>query len=229
MPSERTFPPTVEQPPPDNQSKVCSSCHVSLDSSITAFFVQEPDAIVCGGCREKVVALRDALLLPTESHNTSCAEKDNDIVQRLPPQVVEPMAIRPMRLIQDERVLEHDTDISPLSSPPSLSGSDTSYHGALLPSVDIPRSNASRHSAFGTDFSVPNTAYHQAHTASHSVASTRCTGYPTISFPGPLTDITHLRVRTQRRSCLYPGASFQGTQKSGRNSYEVKVTIVVCI
>ncbi|KAF9265496.1 hypothetical protein L218DRAFT_860251, partial [Marasmius fiardii PR-910] len=44
--------------------------------------------------------------------------------------------------------------------------------------------------------------------------------------PSPLTDITHLRVRPQGHHCLYPGATFQGTQKSGRNSYEVNVTIV---
>ncbi|KAJ7172341.1 vacuolar import and degradation protein-domain-containing protein, partial [Mycena filopes] len=42
----------------------------------------------------------------------------------------------------------------------------------------------------------------------------------------PLTDITRLRIRTQTHHCLYPGASFQGTQKSGRNSYDVNVTIV---
>ncbi|KAF7305037.1 Casein kinase I 1 [Mycena kentingensis (nom. inval.)] len=42
----------------------------------------------------------------------------------------------------------------------------------------------------------------------------------------PLADITRLRVRTQSHHCLYPGATFQGTQKSGRNSYDVNVTIV---
>jgi glucose-induced degradation protein 4 len=45
--------------------------------------------------------------------------------------------------------------------------------------------------------------------------------------PSPLTDITRLRVRSQGNHCLYPGAVFQGTQKSGRSSYDVNVTIVV--
>ncbi|THU87243.1 hypothetical protein K435DRAFT_681996 [Dendrothele bispora CBS 962.96] len=45
-------------------------------------------------------------------------------------------------------------------------------------------------------------------------------------YPSPLTDITRLRVRSQGHHCLYPGATFQGTQKSGRNSYDVNVTIV---
>ncbi|TFY64876.1 hypothetical protein EVJ58_g2339 [Rhodofomes roseus] len=44
--------------------------------------------------------------------------------------------------------------------------------------------------------------------------------------PDPLSDITRLRVRSQGHHCLYPGATFQGTQKSGRNSYDVNVTIV---
>ncbi|KAF9053861.1 hypothetical protein BDZ89DRAFT_1088330 [Hymenopellis radicata] len=42
----------------------------------------------------------------------------------------------------------------------------------------------------------------------------------------PLTDITRLRVRSQPHYCLYAGAEFRGTQKSGRNSYDVTVTIV---
>ena len=48
-----------------------------------------------------------------------------------------------------------------------------------------------------------------------------------VPVPDPAIDITRLRVRAQRHHCLYPGATFQGTQKSGRNSYEVNVTIVV--
>ena len=55
---------------------------------------------------------------------------------------------------------------------------------------------------------------HAAHAAAH---------------PDPLVDITRLRVRSQGHHCLYPGAIFQGTQKSGRNSYDVSVTIVVSV
>ncbi|KAH8102007.1 vacuolar import and degradation protein-domain-containing protein [Phellopilus nigrolimitatus] len=45
-------------------------------------------------------------------------------------------------------------------------------------------------------------------------------------YPDPLADITRLRVRSRGFRCLYPGATFRGTQKSGRNSYDVNVTIV---
>ncbi|KAJ6623517.1 vacuolar import and degradation protein-domain-containing protein [Mycena sp. CBHHK59/15] len=55
------------------------------------------------------------------------------------------------------------------------------------------------------------------YTASDSRASPRA---------DPLADITRLRVRSQTHHCLYPGAAFHGTQKSGRNSYDVNVTIV---
>jgi hypothetical protein len=48
------------------------------------------------------------------------------------------------------------------------------------------------------------------------------------STPDPLSDVTRIRMRTRANRCLYPGATFQGTQKSGRNSYDVTVTIVVC-
>jgi len=50
----------------------------------------------------------------------------------------------------------------------------------------------------------------------------------TPTSPDPRTDITRMRIRPQAHYCLYPGAIFQGTQKSGRNSYDVTVTIVVC-
>lgn len=43
----------------------------------------------------------------------------------------------------------------------------------------------------------------------------------------PLADITRFRVRSQGHHSLYPGATFEGTQKSGRNSYDVTVTIIV--
>ncbi|TFK55104.1 hypothetical protein OE88DRAFT_1623081 [Heliocybe sulcata] len=44
--------------------------------------------------------------------------------------------------------------------------------------------------------------------------------------PDPLIDVTRLRVRSRGCHSLYPGALFQGTQKSGRNSYDVTVNIV---
>ncbi|PWZ02808.1 hypothetical protein BCV70DRAFT_152868, partial [Testicularia cyperi] len=42
----------------------------------------------------------------------------------------------------------------------------------------------------------------------------------------PLVDLSRLRSPPKGRGCLYPGAEFNGTQKSGRNSYDVTVRIV---
>lgn len=47
------------------------------------------------------------------------------------------------------------------------------------------------------------------------------------SYFDPLADITRLRVRSKGYKCLQPGATFVGTQKSGRNSYDVQVTLIV--
>ncbi|CAE6520919.1 unnamed protein product [Rhizoctonia solani] len=47
-----------------------------------------------------------------------------------------------------------------------------------------------------------------------------------LSEPDPYADVTRLRLNNTRQDCLYPGASFVGIQKSGRNSYNVSVTIV---
>jgi hypothetical protein len=54
-------------------------------------------------------------------------------------------------------------------------------------------------------------------------AATTAAGY-TLD---PFLDITRLRIRSRGSRCLYPGASFQGIQKSGTNNYEVNVQIVV--
>ncbi|SPO20777.1 uncharacterized protein UTRI_00254 [Ustilago trichophora] len=44
--------------------------------------------------------------------------------------------------------------------------------------------------------------------------------------PDPLAELSRLRTPPKGRGCLYPGATFNGTQKSGRNSYDVTVRIV---
>jgi len=47
-----------------------------------------------------------------------------------------------------------------------------------------------------------------------------------IVLPDLYTDITYVKRRSDGRGCLYPGSVFSGTQRSGRNSYDVTVTIV---
>ena len=46
--------------------------------------------------------------------------------------------------------------------------------------------------------------------------------------PDPYRDITHLRLTARGNHVLYPGATFAGTQQSGRSNYQVDVTVLVC-
>lgn len=111
-------------------------------------------------------------------------------------------------LVQSPR-LPHSTLSSPVLTRPTLAPIDTA----------APSASASQVSS-GRRTELPTVSYSSGHRQrSHASSST--------STPDPLLDITRLRVRSQGHHCLYPGATFQGTQKSGRNSYDVNVTIVV--
>lgn len=114
---------------------------------------------------------------------------------------------------QPDPVFEDDIDMdvpqSPTSSPPSaVAPSQPSL--SILTTASPPISSPQQRSS-------PD-AVARGRSQRSSVSTT---------VPDPTTDITRLRVRAQRHHCLYPGATFQGTQKSGRNSYDVNVTIVV--
>ena len=88
------------------------------------------------------------------------------------------------------------------------------------------------HGAACNQNQAPAPATHSPVSANHWASPTRDRALPShyaSAHPDPLVDITRLRVRSQGHHCLYPGAIFQGTQKSGRNSYDVSVTIVVSI
>ncbi|KAN0077065.1 Vacuolar import and degradation domain containing protein [Tylopilus felleus] len=113
---------------------------------------------------------------------------------------------------QPDPVFEDDIDMdvpqSPTSSPPSaVAPSQPSL--SILTTASPPISSPQQRSS-------PD-AVARGRSQRSSVSTT---------VPDPTTDITRLRVRAQRHHCLYPGATFQGTQKSGRNSYDVNVTIV---
>jgi hypothetical protein len=44
--------------------------------------------------------------------------------------------------------------------------------------------------------------------------------------PNPLLDVGRARARSDPRGCLYPGAVFRGTQRSGRSAYDVEIRLV---
>ncbi|KAJ3877299.1 vacuolar import and degradation protein-domain-containing protein [Lentinula edodes] len=115
---------------------------------------------------------------------------------------------------------------SPIRSPGRLSSyDDVDFH------TEIPLDSDSSFHCCSPIISSPT---YSTKLATHDISlSTRPSassyseirGRPFIT-PSPLTDITRLRVRSQGNHCLYPGAVFKGTQKSGRSSYDVNVTIV---
>ncbi|KAH0827151.1 vacuolar import and degradation protein-domain-containing protein [Lanmaoa asiatica] len=116
---------------------------------------------------------------------------------------------------QPDTVFEDDIDILVPQSPPHCPPSSVT---PSQPALSIQTTATSSKSAPSQQRSSPDAVSH---------SRPQILSVPT-PVPDPATDITHLRVRAQRHHCLYPGATFQGTQKSGRNSYEVNVTIVVC-
>ncbi|KAJ7125470.1 vacuolar import and degradation protein-domain-containing protein [Mycena crocata] len=166
MPSENICAPILLDPQPQYK---CSSCHCQVDPDSTA----TPDALVCAGCRGRLLAVLLPLERPCIDERLSYARE----VAVVPREV----AVVPRRRDQ---------------SPP-------------LPS-----------------YRPTTPVYAKPEPAPFVRPQFQPTRAQQKSAADPLADITRLRVRAQTHHCLYPGASFQGTQKSGRNSYDVNVTIV---
>jgi len=143
------------------------------------------------------------------------------------------LSSRNMTHIHDERPLA--IDINMLVEPSSLDTLSLITPDVMTSSHRLPSSQTSstnKHTIPRTtcNTNVPSTSIFQSQGRATSTTSTSSTHFRSKSFatssPDPLVDITRIRVRSQGHHCLYPGASFQGTQKSGRNSYDVNVTIV---
>ncbi|KAK7467252.1 hypothetical protein VKT23_004309 [Stygiomarasmius scandens] len=183
-----------------SQVKHCSRCHTPVDPANSVFLLGA-EAIVCAGCQ--------ASFSSTLQHNrreTSPSFADVDA------------SLASVAYAEDH--VYQDTDM-------------------VLPTV--PESDCSFFSDISSSFYPSKPTLYSAHSndASYSPHNSSNFSLPSSStvrvgvhdrgskYPSPLTDITRLRVRSQGHHCLYPGATFQGTQKSGRNSYDVNVTIDV--
>ncbi|KAI0341660.1 hypothetical protein BDW22DRAFT_1358491 [Trametopsis cervina] len=131
--------------------------------------------------------------------------------------------------------IEMETPSVSFQQPQSLAQSSAASSSSSSPNVLTAApsgSTASRRPLRVAVDAVPQQASASSH-AAHSItpisraSSSRGQQQHMLSSqPDPFVDITRIRVRSQGHQCLYPGASFQGTQKSGRNSYDVNVTIV---
>ena len=199
------------------QAKECPTCHAILQEPATSLFLSESGTVVCLGCRERTIAL-------ISTQDTRQHRIDHDATYPVR-QVTHELPIpQSTRRYQDILPADFDSDVS--SSPASsVLESSISYPNSSLPSSSY--SNKSLNIQCNS-ISQPTLSRHRASLVSHSYESTRPQS-TSFSSPDPLSDITRLRIRSRGHHCLHPGSAFQGTQKSGRNSYDVNVTIVVCL
>ncbi|KAI5826472.1 hypothetical protein K523DRAFT_322864 [Schizophyllum commune Tattone D] len=210
---------------PPAQVKTCTSCNCALGGDPSSILAAAPgvDAPVCGRCREHA---RDTRTQQTQLPQPQDCRQLHHVVPDSP---VFPPA-QAVAIVQPKA--EYEQDIYDATSSPDCdrqpfrvgfpaSGSlaqDDRHDGAQAPR---------HHQKFAQLRIKPPTPSptHASLSPESSFASPRSpVGAPALS--EPLVDITYLRVRPQAHHCLYPGATFTGTQKSGRNSYDVNVTIM---
>ncbi|KAJ3817292.1 vacuolar import and degradation protein-domain-containing protein [Lentinula raphanica] len=185
-----------------DSQKLCARCQCAVDA--TFVFLPAAESIVCAGCQSQFL--------------TSARQQ-----QQQQPQPVLPASIS-TSLFPSSSASPPHSPTTPIQSPTRTN----SYDEADFGSPDIPPDSDSRFHcciplASASTYIKPTT-----HDINHSSPRPIVSYHSESSFitPSPLTDITRLRVRSQGNHCLYPGAVFKGTQRSGRSSYDVHVTIV---
>lgn len=200
------------------QPKECPTCHATLLEPATSLLLSETDTVVCSDCRERTISL----MISTQDVRQRRIDLDTSYPVRQP--VHELPITQSTRRYQDILPAEFASVVS--SSPTSSAlESSISRQGPLPPLQTYPKKSLNIQCNIIPQFTLP---HHQNSFAAHSYEDTRHQS-TSHSSPDPLADITRLRIRSRGHHCLYPGAAFQGTQKSGRNSYDVNVTIVVCL
>lgn len=255
MPSEHSTALAQQQPDQQQQQiKLCSSCRcpLSSDSAATPFLLHDGEdasdtTIVCPPCRTRILALRieaspvsaargEVLFAQVERELRRRAaalqtgENEADTLQQLGA-INHPQSC-PQQPTRDDEDVEMEASVVPLSRSASSSGHSLRPSYAQGSSQGPSSPQASRKSL--TVVVNHDAAPHQLETpvsyTAHSPLSRASLARDAPQYagvhPDPLVDITRLRVRSQGHHCLYPGATFRGTQKSGRNSYDVVVTIV---
>ena len=234
MPVSPATLPLHQDPYPQPQVKLCSSCRspLSLDQDPALFF---PDSdpgdhlMLCRPCKERY-------LLQTIQQQIHDISQYSAIPQDPPP--LRPYPPHPTNN-DAPRALTIDGSI-PEPTPMIESSLSEQLSNHILPSdrPSLPKvaheslvfSAPSKRTKLAISTPLTPDGLRSAVSPTHSVSpSVRSSDTPLqhSPTPDPSVDITRIRVRSQGHHCLYPGATFQGTQKSGRNSYDVTVSIVV--
>ena len=177
----------------------------------------EPDVpLLCAGCREsRSTPARQQYSIPTGARGSFGG---SDLVR---PVLLQPPPDGPAQI--PFPTSQTHLSASPLDGPElSRSISISSESGTYLPRISdkihhVPKPKIQTENLYPISRTV----------SSESSQSQKDSRHEAIRSPNPLVDITRLRVRSPTHHCLYPGATFTGTQKSGRSSYDVNVTIVV--
>ncbi|KAF8201536.1 vacuolar import and degradation protein-domain-containing protein [Pholiota molesta] len=199
MPSEQLAVPDQPQDIPSGpQVKICSSCHSALP-----FILSTAEPLVCAICRERPA--------DPAAHRQFRIDQDAPYAHRPSLALDVPILLSSRRPQQDSAA--YDNVLASTSS-------DT-YHPSPIPPASYPKKPVL--SNIQCNISPVSTAHRQP---AHFSAQQQQQQQHSIATADPLADITRLRIRSRPHHCLYPGATFQGTQKSGRNSYDVNVTIV---
>ena len=221
MPSEQSVP--TQSTPEDldlsrEQIKVCIVCKAPVSSADVDYPAHqqliEPDIpLLCAGCRDPRSTSN------RQQYSISAGGRGSFSGAEFVRPVVLPDGPSP--------ILFPTTQTHPSTSPldvPELprSVSSSSDSGSYLSRI-----SDKIHHAPKVKIQTDNLYLVSRTVSSESLQSQKETRHETIQSPNPLVDITRLRVRSPTHHCLYPGATFAGTQKSGRSSYDVNVTIVV--
>jgi hypothetical protein len=232
MPVSPTPLPQQQDIYPQSQVKLCSLCRspLSQDLDPTSFF---PDSdvndhlMLCRPCKERYLLpaiqqqphdLPSYIDLDDEPHRLHAypLHTENDDSPRAP--TVESPALPPAQMIEIAPTVQLPTSTLPSDRPSPLKVA----HEALISSP------ASKRTKLAITTSVTPDGLRSAISSTPSSSTRpRNSHLRHTPTPNPYVDITRVRMRSQVHHCLYPGATFQGTQKSGRNSYDVTVSIVV--
>ena len=223
MPSEHSV---ATQPQPEDldlsreQIKVCMFCRAPVSSSDADHpahqLLIEPDIpLLCAGCREtRTIPVRQQHPTPAGGRGSFGGSELVRPVLQLPPDGPSPT---PLLTSQPH------PSTSPLDAPELLRSISMSSESNTY----MPRISDKIHHAPKAKIQTDNVYPISRTASSESSQPQKETRHDAIYSPNPLVDITRLRVRSPTHHCLYPGATFTGTQKSGRSSYDVNVTIVV--
>ncbi|EKM55450.1 uncharacterized protein PHACADRAFT_256081 [Phanerochaete carnosa HHB-10118-sp] len=267
MPAEHPAPHSQQQQElPQQQIKVCSSCHhpLSGDSATTPFLLHDGEdasdtSIVCPPCRNRILAARmEAPPVSAARGEVLFAQVERELRRRAASlqaggneadtlhTPADPITTCPIEQPQQQQQqVSRDDDDVEMDSPVTarlqlILASSESFQrpsfveGSSYGSLSTRKAltlvvNHGAASNQGQALASSTNVSHSPLSASHWASPTRDRAqllHHLSAHPDPLVDITRLRVRSQGHHCLYPGAIFQGTQKSGRNSYDVSVTIV---